>query len=252
MNTNTLFVGHVMMEFPSLDSTNKFALEYLSETNPMEGTVISTPKQTAGRGQRGNYWESEPYKNISLSIILYPKFLAATAQFELSKIVALAVRDLIQTHCDKQVKVKWPNDIYIEDRKVAGILIQNSLSGTSIKNAVVGIGININQETFLSNAPNPTSLKLETGKEFDLQQLIKELCKHVELWYLKLKSHQKQSINDSYLNALYQFNEPCEYQIVETGEVFKGKIIGIANSGQLKIKTQIGILSFNMKAIKFL
>lgn len=241
-----------MMEFPSLGSTNKFAMDYLSEANPMEGTVVSTPKQTAGRGQRGNYWESEPDKNISLSIILYPKFLAATMQFELSKIVALAVRDLIQSHCNKQVKVKWPNDIYIENRKIAGILIQNSLSGNTIKNAVIGIGININQETFLSDAPNPTSLKIETGEEFNPNELIKELCKYVEMWYLKLKSNQKQFINENYLNALYRLNELREYQIVETGETFKGKIIGIANSGQLKVKTEVGILSFNIKAIKFI
>ena len=241
-----------MMEFPSLDSTNKFALEYLSEAKPMEGTVISTLKQTAGRGQRGNYWESEPDKNISLSIIVYPKFLSATMQFELSKIVSLAVKDLIQSHCSKEVKVKWPNDIYVEDRKIAGILIQNSLSGTMIKNAVIGIGININQETFLSDAPNPTSLKLEVGKEFDVHELIKKLCKHVETWYLKLKANQNQLISDSYLNVLYQFDELHEYKIVETGETFKGKIIGIANSGQLKVKTEVGILSFNMKAIKFL
>ncbi len=241
-----------MMEFPNLNSTNAFALDFLSKTNAIEGTVISTKRQTAGRGQRGNYWESEPDKNISLSIILFPKFLVATKQFDLSKIVALAVKDLIQAHCDKEVKIKWPNDIYIENRKVAGILIQNSLSGVTIKNAVLGIGININQETFLSDAPNPTSLKLETGENFNIDELIKELCKHVEVWYLKLKANQKQSINDAYLNALYRFNEVHNYKIVETDEVFQGKIIGIANSGQLKVKTQIGILSFNIKAIKFL
>jgi len=241
-----------MMEFPSLGSTNTFALEYLSETEPMEGMVISTKRQTAGRGQRGNYWESEPDKNISMSVILYPKFLSATRQFDLSKIVALAVKDVIQAHCNKEVKVKWPNDIYIENRKVAGILIQNSLSGSMLKNAVLGIGININQETFLSDAPNPTSLKLETGKEFDLDQVIKELCKYIEVWYLKLKASQQQTINDAYLNSLYRFNEVHQYRIVSTDETFTGKIIGIANSGQLKVKTEIGILSFNIKEIKFL
>jgi BirA family biotin operon repressor/biotin-[acetyl-CoA-carboxylase] ligase len=240
------------MEFPSLNSTNAFTLDYLSKTNPIEGTVISTKRQTAGRGQRGNYWESESDKNVSLSIILYPKFLAAAKQFDLSKIVALAVKDLIEEHCNKAVKIKWPNDIYIENRKVAGILIQNSLTGSMIKNAVLGIGININQETFLSDAPNPTSLKLEVGEEFNIDDLIKKLCKYVEIWYLKLKANQTQSINDAYLNALYRLNEVHQYRIVETGEVFQGEIVGIANSGQLKVKTEIGILSFNIKAIKFL
>ena len=241
-----------MMEFPNLDSTNTFALEYLSKMDPTEGTVISTKRQTAGRGQRGNYWESEPDKNISMSTILYPKFLSATKQFDLSKVAGLAVKDLIEAHCKKEVKIKWPNDIYIENRKVAGVLIQNSLSGSIIKNAVLGIGININQEVFLSDAPNPTSLKLEAGKEFDIDELIKELCKYIETWYLKLKSNQVESINEAYLSSLYRFNELHEYKIVKTNEIFKGEIIGIANSGQLKVKTEIGILSFNIKEIKFL
>jgi BirA family transcriptional regulator, biotin operon repressor / biotin---[acetyl-CoA-carboxylase] ligase len=252
LNTNTLFVGGVFMEFPELPSTNAFALEYLSATTPSEGTVITTRKQTAGQGQRGNYWESEPYKNISLSIILYPKFVEVTKQFDLSKVAALAVCDLIQTHCDKSVKIKWPNDIYIEDRKVAGILIQNALSGSHIKNTVIGIGININQEIFLSDAPNPTSLKLEAGEEFDVGQIIEELCKLVESWYLKLKARQNQFINAQYLNKLYRFDETYEYKIVETGQIIKGKIIGIANDGRLQIKTEIGVSSFSIKEIKFL
>ena len=118
------------------------------------------------------------------------------------------------------------NDIYIDDRKVAGILIQNSLSGSMVKNAVLGIGININQEIFLADAPNPTSLKLQVGEEFNIEELIRKLSKYIETWYLKLKADQKQYIIDTYLNSLYRFNEVHEYKLVETNEIFKGEISG--------------------------
>lgn len=254
MSNQTLFIGQVFLEYPSLASTNTTALEYLAEHKPSEGTVIATPRQTAGRGQIGNKWESEPYKNISLSIILYPKFLPIMSQFELSKIIGLAVVDCLKAHCNKKIAMKWPNDIYIGDKKIAGILIQNALSGSLIKHSVAGIGININQEIFITNPPNPTSLKLETGNDFDLQELSKALCWHVENWYLKLKSGKYEAIHQAYLNNLYRFGEWHSFQSTSTleSEVFQGKITGIAKNGQLIIKTETDIHSFNIKEVKFL
>lgn len=253
MNKNTLFVGQFFLEYPTLHSTNVFATDYLSKNNPSEGTVIATTKQTGGKGQIGSKWESEADKNISLSIILYPKFLAIAAQFELSKAVSLAVLDLVQAYCPAEtVAIKWPNDVYVRHKKIAGILIQNTISSHAIKSAIVGIGININQEIFVSNPPNPTSLKLETGREYDLKTLSLELCWHIEKWYLKLKAGKKEEINTTYLAALYQYGVERAFRIMETGETIQGKITGIASSGQLQIKTEQGVFSFGLKEVQFI
>ena len=128
-NKNTLFIGKVFQHFASLESTNQYAVDLISKSKPIEGTVISTFNQTKGRGQIGSTWESAIGKNITLSVILYPSFLPIQKQFYLNQIVALAVKDLLQAYTSKVVQVKWPNDVYIHEHKTAGILIQNSVSG---------------------------------------------------------------------------------------------------------------------------
>ena len=160
-NKNTLFVGKVLVELPRLTSTNLYAQELLSKSKPSEGTVISTSDQYAGRGQIGSGWESEAHKNITLTFIFYPAFLPIRQQFQLTQAISLGVKDCIEHFVPKNVKIKWPNDIYINDKKTCGILIQNTLSGAQISSSIIGIGININQTHFQTNPPNPTSFKLE-------------------------------------------------------------------------------------------
>lgn len=144
------------------------------------GYTVVARSQTAGRGQRGNSWEAEPGKNLTFSLLLRPKELPVTRQFELSMVVALAVKEAIDNalaaygsplHAD----IKWSNDIYVADKKICGILIENKLAGINIERSVVGIGINVNQTVFLSDAPNPTSLALLTGAEVQLEQLLEEV-----------------------------------------------------------------------------
>lgn len=248
----TLFIGNTFLEYPQLASTNLFALDYLAKNNPSEGTVISTPNQTSGRGQIGSKWESEADKNISLSIILYPKFLNASEQFYLSKIIGLAVRDFLATLIpSEELCIKWPNDLYVNDKKIGGILIQNSLVGISIKSAVVGIGININQIEFLSDAPNPTSAQLETSQIHDISVLNKTLFWDIEKWYMALKANKKALIDTSYLSHLYQINEWKSYKNLKTEQIFQGKITGIAKNGELEMTTSLGLKRFNIKEIKF-
>ena len=122
-------------------------------------TVVSTYNQTAGRGQRGNSWESEPHKNLTFSVLLKPQHIIAREQFYISEIVSVAIVNTLRKYIiDQPIAIKWPNDIYVNDDKICGILIENTLSGYSISQSIAGIGININQQTFLSNAPNPISL----------------------------------------------------------------------------------------------
>ena len=132
-----------MQYFEVLSSTNTYATELLAKTTPSEGTVISAGFQEAGRGQIGSSWTASAGKNLLLSVIPYPRWLAARQQFTLSQAVALAVADTISSATGKMAEVKWPNDVYLEGKKLAGILIQNSLSGTYLQNAVVGIGLNV-------------------------------------------------------------------------------------------------------------
>ena len=252
MNTieNTLFIGKELYEYPRLDSTNRFAVEYLSKNNPSEGTVISTYNQVSGRGQIGSKWESEAFKNITLSIIVYPTFLAAQHQFWLNQVVSLGVFDCITKYINKSVKVKWPNDIYVQDNKIAGILIQNTLSGRTIQSSIMGVGININQKTFISDAPNPTSFLLETGKEYPLDAVRADLCGCVERRYLQLRTQQHTIIRQDYLNNLYRFMEPSLFQRAD-GTVFNGKIIGITQNGKLRIEHNTGEEAFGLKEVGF-
>lgn len=248
---NTLFVGKVLLDFPELDSTNEYALELLSKSKPIEGTVISTFEQTRGRGQIGSSWESEPHKNLSLSILLYPVFLPLREQFALNLAVSLAVRDFVAKHVEKSVKVKWPNDIYVDNRKICGILIQNSIGGNRLQSSVVGIGVNVNQTTFSANAPNATSLALETSRAFDLYELIEDLCLAVEQRYLSLKNFtQYESLRQEYLRHLYRFEELSAFARAD-GSVFQGKITGISLSGKLIVTHAQGKEEFSIKEISF-
>ncbi len=249
---NTLFVGRTLHDLQELASTNEYALALLSKSNPPEGTVISTPCQTDGRGQIGSKWESEPGKNINLSIILYPDFLEVRQQFRLSQAISLAVCDFVKNYLPSfQVAIKWPNDIYVANLKIAGILIQNTLMNNCIRASVAGIGININQTEFLSHPPNPTSLTLQTGRVYDLRELVPALCHFVETRYLQLKSGKMVFLQGDYLRCLYRFGEPCAYQRAN-GEVFHGAISGLEESGKLKLSVNGREEVFGLKELKFL
>lgn len=143
------------------------------------GDALMALEQTCGRGQRGNSWEAEPRKNITLSLMLRPEGLPATRQFELSEAVALGVADLLDDLGIEGVSVKWPNDIYVGNKKICGILIENTVAGTLITRSIAGIGLNVNQTQFLSDAPNPVSLKQITGTDFDLQALAARMIERI-------------------------------------------------------------------------
>lgn len=248
---NTLFVGQVFHDLPQVASTNEHALFLLSKNKPPEGTVISTFCQTDGRGQIGSKWESQPGKNITLSVIFYPEFLLAKNQFRLNQAISLATHDFVKTYLPEEVRIKWPNDIYVRQLKIAGILIQNSLSNNYIRSSVVGIGINVNQTMFLTSPPNPTSFALETGWEFDLEELVLSLCQFIESRYLQLKSGKIVPLHRDYLQGLYLFEVPSLFQRA-SGEVFQGTITGIDESGKILLSVGGEEEAFDLKEMKFL
>jgi len=251
-NNNTLFIGKVLLHLEEVNSTNSYAIELLSKNKPSEGTVISARKQTQGRGQIGSGWESEAGKNLTVSLILYPTFLPIKQQFLLNQAISLGVFDFVSRFIEAEVKIKWPNDIMVGNKKIAGTLIQNILSSNNFQTSIVGIGVNVNQTFFKSDAPNPTSIKAETKNEHDLKDLIDFLCIDLEKRYLQLRAENSWIIQKEYLSNLHQYQEEAIYQRTDNDAIFSGKIVGVHESGKLIIDHTKGQSLFSMKEVKFL
>lgn len=183
-------------------STNTYLDSIDTECPQQEGCVVTTHTQSAGRGQRGNSWEAEPGKNLTFSYLLRPEGVAPQEQFILSQAVSLAVVDVLSRYAHG-FSVKWPNDIYYHDSKIAGILIEHNLSGMSISRTIVGIGLNINQQQFISDAPNPISLQQITGREYDLDAMLAEVLEATTIRYAQCVGDRKQ-LQFDYATALYR------------------------------------------------
>ena len=157
--SETLFTGRNLIKVKTIASTNNYALELLANNEPIEGTAIMAEYQQSGKGQRGSGWLSDEGANLLVSLIFYPRFLSPNNQFYLNIIASLAVMETVNNFCRADVKVKWPNDVYANERKIAGILIENSIRGSQIFSSVIGIGLNINQTSFPQFDVEATSLK---------------------------------------------------------------------------------------------
>jgi BirA family transcriptional regulator, biotin operon repressor / biotin---[acetyl-CoA-carboxylase] ligase len=248
---NTLFLGRHLTHLAITESTNQYALEWLSKSKPPEGTVISAYEQTKGRGQIGSTWESEAGKNLTFSVILYPSFLPLSRQFALNQCLSLSILDALAPLIPEALSLKWPNDIYIGQKKVAGMLVQNSINQMQLQHSVVGIGLNVNQTVFISDALNPVSLQQITGKEMDLFALLSSICFCMEKRYLQLRSGDFETIRKNYLENLYQFMEDHLYKDA-TGRLFKGRIVDVLPDGRLLLVHDKGEQSFGMKEIQFI
>lgn len=241
---NTLFTGQSLVYMPECHSTNAEALKLL-QNNPQvtEGTVVITDNQTAGRGQRGNTWESDAGKNLTLSIILKPAFLSAKDQFRLNMAVSLGLFDYLTSQLS-DVKIKWPNDMMIGNQKTCGMLIENQISGQQIQHSIVGIGLNVNQERF--SLPTPTSMFIKKGHAFDLNDALAELLQWIEGRYLQLRAGI--DLKDEYVNALYGRGERRSFRSGE--EAFEGMITGIDPVGLLEVEVDTGKRYFDLKQIQ--
>ena len=235
----------------SVGSTNAHAAELANKGNLPEGFVVIAREQTEGRGHDTNTWESEPGKNLTLSMVLYPRFLPAERQFILTKVVALGVRETVsQLLPNNIVSVKWPNDVYIDDRKVAGILIQNSIMGSGIDHTIVGIGLNVNQLKFNSDAPNPVSLSMISGDHFELNDVLSLLCRNIEKYYELLRSRHFGLLDKAYLEHFYRVNTFCKFRMGDS--MIEAKITGVSIYGQLMMETRDGdFYKFAMKEVEF-
>lgn len=244
------FIGKPLLEYDTLDSTNIFSQELVSKSNPTEGTTVIAHYQSSGKGQYGRVWAAKAGENLTLSIILLPSFLEIRHQFYLNIISSLAVADILEYYVKDNVKIKWPNDVYIGNNKICGILIQNNLQGQKIVNAVVGIGINVNQEKFHKDIPNPTSIKKETKDQVDLIELRALLFGSFEKYYNELKGGKLIDLRMQYQERLYKRNIPSRFKIND--QPIDGVIHSINDLGQLVITIDGKEETFSKTEIQYL
>jgi BirA family biotin operon repressor/biotin-[acetyl-CoA-carboxylase] ligase len=247
-----LFVGQNLITIKEVGSTNTFLKDLASNSKPLiEGTVIMAENQYAGRGQQQNGWHAEAGKNLTFSLLLKPHFLPITAQFDLNRAVSLGVTDALEPLLGDKLKIKWPNDIYYDDFKLGGMLIENMIQGGQIKNAIIGIGLNVNQESFPAALSNAISVKQILQADYDLKTLLSEICNCIEARYLNLKAGKIEFVRKAYLNRLYWVNETKNFKS-PAGE-FSGIIKDVKAGGLLVVQNTKGEeLEFNLKEIEFL
>jgi BirA family biotin operon repressor/biotin-[acetyl-CoA-carboxylase] ligase len=226
-------IGNPFIELSEVASTNSYAIDNIQANMAAHGTAYFAHKQTAGKGQRGKQWLTEPSSNIIISCVVDTSFLLLNQQFTFSTCVALAARDFLFKYSDDNTSIKWPNDIYWRDRKAAGILIENVVRGQQWLWAVVGIGMNINQTSFSPTLKNPVSLKQITGKTFDTVSLAKELCSFLETRYQQLKQGEERDILEDYNKSLYKLNQ--KVILKKDYESFECTVKGVDKSGRLLV-----------------
>lgn len=232
-----------------VDSTNRY-IASLPDAERQEGLLVVADFQHEGKGQRGNVWESNPGENLTFSILFKPSFLKVQHQFLLSKAVAIAICQVLEEVVD-DVRIKWPNDIYVGNRKIAGVLIENSIQSNYIEQAIVGIGLNVNQRVFSEDIPNPTSIAIETNIFSDIENLLGRICESISINYKLLAKGKNEFISDSYFKLLYRREDFYSYKSKE-GELFQARIVGIKDSGELILETDRGVLKeFGFKEVSF-
>ena len=248
---SALFTGKNLVHFDRVSSTNNVLSDMLSNSKPLEeGSVIMADEQSNGKGQQGAFWESEPHKNITLSLLYRPDFLTIEDQFYLSIAISLGISDFLEEALQQKSHIKWPNDIYFAHYKIAGILIENTLMGSHLKTSIIGIGLNVNQVEFKSDAPNPCSMKSIAKKDFDIPSLLPSLFQHLEWNYMLLKAKRFDYLKEKYLSKLFRYQQDCDYRI--GGTVQKAKIIGLESSGRLKLMINNEVKSFDTKEIEII
>lgn len=198
----------------------------------LKGRVVVAEYQTAGRGCGTNTWESERGKNLLFSILIHPKDLPANRQFLVSMAIANSIAKVLSEYV-KNVSIKWPNDIYVDDRKICGILIENRLQGNTIKDSIIGVGLNVNQREFHSDAPNPVSLVNLTGRTFDTESLLQQLLEAFDAEWADVEG-----IRSRYMTQLYR--RKGFYPYADKDGAFMAEIAGVEDDGHLLLRDDSG------------
>jgi BirA family biotin operon repressor/biotin-[acetyl-CoA-carboxylase] ligase len=244
-----LFGNRAVISLESVDSTNNYAANLIKLSPPPEGTVITAQFQTEGRGQRHANWESREGENLLCSFILYPRFLKSDDSFFLSQVVALAIRELMENHLKTDVFIKWPNDIIVKNKKIAGVLLETAWNDGRLTHAVIGIGINLNQKTFHHH--KAISAIGITGKFWDRMLCLEALSAQLEKYYLKLKAGRYSEISNEYKEHLYLLGQKAQY--ASGNSEFIATCTGIDHNGKLRLTLENGTSkAFDLKEVNLI
>jgi len=236
----------------TLGSTNAYAEKMIASGVAGSPFCVVADRQTSGKGRGNNQWDSEAGENLTFSIVCFPEFLRAEKQFYLNKAVALSVYEFISNLAtQKDVAIKWPNDIYIGSKKVAGTLFQTAVQGAIMKNVIIGIGININQEKFPENLPNPTSVFIETSTKTELVPALNQYLDIFEKYYGWLEEKRFEDIHNHYIKKLYRFGQRSLFEFDK--KPIQATICGVDEYGWLQLLTDEGVvLSGEMDKVKMI
>lgn len=235
------------MHFKQVESTNLTAEKLLTTGEVAEGAIIFADYQTNGRGVGANSWHSQAGANVLMSMVFQPEFLSPSDQFVIQKVVSLGVSKYLNQILPRQVKIKWPNDIYVDGKKLAGILGKSIIQGSIFSACIMGLGLNVNQVNFPGHLHHPVSLANITGKEYDRLDIARQLASFVFGQYRLLKNGDAEMINSAYLNNLLNYGAEATYSI--NGEVTIGIIRNVDHFGKLILETSEGIQAYDMKEI---
>ena len=233
-----------------VDSTNRYLADELKKRQLPSGFTICAEQQTHGRGQAGNSWESEPYQNLLFSVYLHPADVPANRSFVISEMASLCVKYTLDNYIP-DVYVKWPNDVYYRDKKIAGILIENVLMDGKTEQSIIGIGININQRKFVSDAPNPVSLSQITGIHYERTDVLSAFRKIFKEQSKRLNDNRFDEIHKDYLDAIYR--RDGHHNFSDSDGIFEAAIHDVEPTGYLVLKRTDGCLSkYAFKEVVFL
>jgi len=242
-------IGSEIIHFKRVDSTSNFIATLLKESKIVNGMVILADEQTEGRGQRGAKWQSTPGENLLMSFFIEHKQLEVNKQKHLTQAVSLAILETL-THFQVFAKIKWPNDIVVENKKIAGILIENQFQGKNIKSSIIGIGLNVLQKEF--ETINSTSISVESQESVDLKLVLNQLIYQLNQQFIHIAQKSLDLLEQKYIKSLWLKDEMSSYE-EENGEKFNGTIKGIDSDGKLLIYREdlTKIESYDLKEIKF-
>lgn len=231
-------IGQPFVNLSSVGSTNEEARNWIKEGKASSGMVIFTTEQLAGKGQRGKSWAAEKEASIAFSGLLQPDFLTVSQQFLLSETIALGLHDFLSNYVGSdELRIKWPNDIYWRDRKLAGILIESVLSSSGLWQwAIIGIGINVNQAKFPDHLPNPVSIRQITGKQFNCEELARTLAIHLTKWLQELQLKGAVAIHKNYNDCLYKKGQVAFFQ--KNSHSFSAVVETVLPGGELVLEGQ--------------
>lgn len=230
-------------------STNRYAKE-MPEDESHELTLVTAEFQTAGRGAGTNTWESERSQNLLFSLIAYPQRLQASQMFALSEVTALAIRDALCSYTEG-FQIKWPNDIYHNDKKIVGMLIENDLRGKWVRRSIIGVGVDINQTRFLSDAPNPVSLAQILGKEVDRDQVLNSIMQRFIYYYGIMEEECYSELHQLYMQHLHRKDALHPYS--DEGGIFRARIRDVEPTGHLVLEDGNGRLRrYDFKEVRFI